>query len=215
MRVLLKWLVWWLLLLAVILFLVTLPQLVLILSSHPQIFDDINSLPSARHGVVFGAKVSDDKQLSDVSRERAEAAVMLFKNHKVEQLFVSGDNRHNTEAEVIAKYIMDRGVPEKAVTIDTNDTCRHLHDAALDDVILITQKFHLPRALKMCQNQISAVTGLNINNLDLLAVRGDSQWQILKVRTSRFFRESILTWAYITGFYDWYSDEAEEIEKAL
>lgn len=201
--------------LAISLFL--LPQLGLMFMYRNSIYTTVDSLPVKEYGVLFGARVYGENQLSDAAKERADATVLLFKNHKINRIFVSGANRANAEAENLAKYLMSQGVPEDNIVIDklgidTNDTCRHLQDKNITNAILITQAFHLPRALAMCHKKDTDFVGVEVNQLGLLSDRGGNLWQIAQIRVTRFFRESLLTWSYLLGIYDWYSHEAETLE---
>ena len=182
-----------------------------------RIHTNLNGIPPREYAVVFGARVSQDGTLSDVARERVAAAVLLHRQGKVRKLFISGDNRHHQEVEAIARHAIDHGIPEGDLImdhlgIDTNDTCRHFK-AVSQEATLITQSFHLPRALFMCeQSQVQGV-GLAANELGLLASRGDNFVQVYGIRVSRFLRESLLTWLFIVGLYDHVSNEAELMQQ--
>lgn len=191
------------------------PQIVLILRFANDIHTNFESIPTHEYGIVFGARVNKDTQLSDAARERIEAAVLLYKQGKIKKLFISGDNRNNAEADAIAHYAVQRGVPEADILIDrfgidTNDTCRHF--AAIgNEAIIITQGFHLPRTLLMCERSRIQSTGLAVENLGILQSRGDNWFKIYQIRIFRFFREAFLTWLYLLGLYDFNSNEAEKL----
>lgn len=199
--------------------LVILPQIILISYFLPITFSSVETLPTKEYGVLFGARVYGENRLTDAARERADAAVVLYNEKKIQNVFVSGDNANDQEAENLAKYLIANGVPEDVIIIDklgldTHDTCRHLEDYKISEATLITQSFHLPRALLFCSGKVSSLAGIRANELGLLENRGSSTQQILYVRTIRFFRESLLTWSYLLGIYDRYSNEAE-IEEQL
>lgn len=193
-----------------------LPQIFLTLHFKNKIYSNLSDIPQKDFAIVFGAAVQPDFSLSDVARERIAAAVLLYRHGKVKKLFISGDNRHHREVESIARFAVEQGVPEKDLMldrlgIDTGDSCRNFKSVN-DEAILVTQRFHLPRSLLMCeQNQIQ-VTGLAANELELLESRGDNFVHIYSIRVFRFLRESLLTWAYITGLYNHLSSEAEVIK---
>ena len=202
----------------VLLFFIALPQLILILSTKPQIYAATGDIPAKEFGVLFGARVYEDEGLSDVVKERADATVLLYRQKKIKKIFVSGDNRHNQEADNIAEYLVSQGIHSNIIWIDqygidTHDTCKHLEKNGITDVMLITQNFHLPRAMQMCSNNVESLVGIQVNELGLLTERGSNNFVIYKTRIARFFREAILTWSYLIGVYDWYSNEAEELIK--
>jgi len=112
-----------------------------------------------RVAVVFGARVYPDGRLSPMLRDRVETAVQLYHAGKVDRLLLSGDNRFSNYDEPgrMAEYAVERGVPEAAIQTDyggrrTYDTCYRAKDIfGLQSAILVTQRFHLPRALYTCR----------------------------------------------------------------
>ena len=181
-----------------------------------EIHFQIVTLTSAKYGIVFGARVFPDQSLSAVTQERAGAAILLYQNAVIENVFVSADNRHHFEADAIALYLEEHGIPHEAIMIDrigidTGDTCRHFAELHSNG-ILLTQEFHLPRAMFLCRQDGATATGLAVNHLDLLQSRGSTALQIYATRLERNVREAIILWAVILGVYDKYSNEAEVME---
>jgi SanA protein len=207
----------WVLLFAILLIALFVPQIWLKLKYRSSIYGQIDAIPAREFGVIFGAWVRQDHSLSDVTRERVEAGVRLYKAGKVKKLFLSGDNRSNQQAESMAKYAVQNRVDPKDIIIDklgidTNDTCKHFAKIAAR-AILVTQGYHLLRAMLMCERSNIAVTGLAAEKLNILSRRGRSLFQIYAVRTFRSARESALTWLFLSGVYDRLSTEAETLEK--
>lgn len=166
--------------------------------------------------MVFGAWVREDRSLSDVTRERVEAGVRLYKSGKVKKLFLSGDNRSNQQAEAMAAYAIRKGVDPNDIVIDqlgidTHDTCRHFAEVG-KEAVLVTQGYHLPRAMLMCKTDKIRAAGLAADKLGILSRRGNSPLQIYAVRTWRSTREAALTWLFLLGIYDRLSTEAETLE---
>ncbi len=203
--------------LIVVVLLVLLPQVALIIRYNDDIYGQLDTVPERGYAVVFGAYVFEDQTLSDVAWERIEAAVRLYRQRKVEKLFISGDNDSNQQAEAMAQYARGRGIPDwdilvDGLGIDTHDTCRHFARFA-GEGILVTQAYHLPRAMWMCEQEGVNVIGVAANRLGLLPVRGEHRLAVYGVRIQRFLRESALTWAFALGIYDRISCEAERLEK--
>jgi len=154
MRMFLRILLW--LLLAGILVL-TLPRLVTGLYAHPRAYgaDDV---PVRRVAIVFGAGLWRDGSPTPVLRDRVEMAARLYFAGKVERLLFSGDNRfiEYNEPAAMRAYALELGVPEEAIVLDyagrrTYDTCYRARDIfRVDEATLVTQSFHLPRALYLC-----------------------------------------------------------------
>lgn len=192
------------------------PQLLLVARYSGRTYTHVEHAPPTTYAVVFGAYVHADGTLSDVALERTEAAVRLYHREQVERLFVSGTGRSNDQAQAMARYARERGVPAEDILvdglgIDTHDTCRHF--AALGAPgVLVSQGYHLPRAMTMCERDGAAVIGLAANHLDILPSRGSHRVAIYATRAQRFAREALLTWSYLLGIYDRVSREAEELE---
>lgn len=117
--------------------------------------NNLEDIPERKVAVVLGALVHPDGRLSSVLQERVDTAVELYRNGKVEKLLMSGDNRTRRYNEVNAMrdYAVQQGVPTNDVvrdfagfrTYDSMYRAKELWD--LDEFIIVSQRFHLPRAL--------------------------------------------------------------------
>ena len=121
--------------------------------------ENLNEVPARRLALVFGAGYWPSGALSDVLRDRLDAAIELYEAGLVEKLLFSGDNRvedYNEPARM-QQYALAQGVPEEDIVLDfagrrTYDTCYRARDIFMvDDLILVTQRYHLPRALATCR----------------------------------------------------------------
>ena len=130
-------------------------------------------VPARRAAIVFGAGLWRDGSATPILRDRVNAAADLYFSGKVEKLLLSGDNRFldYNEPGAMRAYALSLGVPEDAIVLDyagrrTYDTCyRAKAIFGLNEAILVTQKFHLPRALYTC-NQLG---------LDSVGIAADRQ----------------------------------------
>jgi SanA protein len=126
-----------------------------------------------RVAIVFGARIYADGRLSPMLRDRVERAVQLYEEGKVDKLLLSGDNRtaDYDEPGRMMDYALSRGVPAEDMQPDyagrrTFDTCYRAREIfGLDSAVLVTQEFHLPRALFTC-NQLG---------MDVVGVAADLQ----------------------------------------
>jgi SanA protein len=109
--------------------------------------------------LVFGAGYWADGTPSDVMKDRVEAAVDLYRSGKVRLVLFSGDNRfadYNEPAKM-REYALSLGLPAEAIVLDyagrrTYDSCYRARDIfGLTEALLVTQRYHLPRALYTCQ----------------------------------------------------------------
>lgn len=114
-----------------------------------------------RVAIVFGAGLWRDGTPGLVLRDRVETAADLYFAGKVEKLLMSGDNRfvYYNEPEAMRQYALKLGVPDEAIVLDyagrrTYDTCYRAGAIfGVGEAILVTQRFHLARALYTC-NQL-------------------------------------------------------------
>ncbi len=117
--------------------------------------------PEMPVAIVFGAGLSRDGTPSPVLRDRVETAAALYFQGKVKKLLMSGDNRFvdYNEPGAMRQYALDLGVPAEDIVLDyagrrTYDTCYRARAIfGVTEAILVTQPFHLPRALYLC-NQL-------------------------------------------------------------
>ena len=111
--------------------------------------------------IVFGAGYWPGGRPSNALADRLETAIELHQAGKVNKLLLTGDNRFEdyNEPAVMAAYLQARGIPAEDLVLDyagrrTYDSCyRASAIFGLERAILVTQQFHLPRALFTC-NQV-------------------------------------------------------------
>jgi vancomycin permeability regulator SanA len=148
-----------------------LPRVITTLYAWNRIFDAASS-PTDRVAIVFGAGLKRDGSPAAVLRDRVETAARLYFSGKVEKLLMSGDNsvvQHN-EPEAMRQYALSLGVPDEAIVLDyagrrTYDTCyRAKAIFGVNSAILVTQKFHMPRALYLCNSLCIRAVGVVANN---------------------------------------------------
>ena len=114
--------------------------------------------PSAKVAIVFGAGLQRDGRPTLVLRDRVAAATDLYFAGKVEKILMSGDNRfvEYNEPGAMQEYAVELGVPAEDIILDfagrrTYDTCyRAKAIFGVQEALLVTQKFHLPRAIFTC-----------------------------------------------------------------
>jgi SanA protein len=118
--------------------------------------------------IVFGAGYTPDGHLSDALADRMETAIELYVEGKVNKLLLTGDNRfaHYNEPAAMARYARARGVPPEDLVLDyagrrTYDSCYRAEAIfGLKEAVLVTQAFHLPRALYTCDRLGLEVVGV-------------------------------------------------------
>jgi len=159
----------------------------------------VEDVSSERIAIVFGAGLRRDGSPTAVLRDRVQTAVQLYRDGKVEKLLMSGDNRFEdyNEPAAMRQHALSLGVPDEAIVLDyagrrTYDTCyRARHIFGIESAILVTQKFHMSRALFTCNALGVKAVGVGANNYYYLK-RSRLYWNI---------REQFAT---VTAFWDVY-----------
>lgn len=135
------------------------PRLAILLYANPRTYTP-QTAPKARVAIVFGAGLQRDGSASLVLRDRVSTAAELYFAGKVEKLLMSGDNRfiNYNEPKAMYDYAILLGVPQEDIVLDyagrrTYDTCYRARDIfQVNEVVLVTQAFHLPRAIFTCNS---------------------------------------------------------------
>jgi vancomycin permeability regulator SanA len=115
----------------------------------------LSAAPEAPVVLVFGAGLAPGGVPSPVLAQRLDTAIALWKGGKAQAVLVSGDNsdRFHDETRAMRRYVLQHGLPEQAVLGDdsglsTYDSCvRAFTVFKVRKALLVTQRFHLPRAL--------------------------------------------------------------------
>lgn len=118
--------------------------------------------------MILGASVKRDGTPSDALRDRLEVGKRLYQDGRVSKLLVTGDDGkfHINEVSVMKRVLMEQGVPPADVLIDghgyrTYESCaRAARVFGIQRAIVVTQRFHLPRALYLCSHLGIEVQGV-------------------------------------------------------
>jgi len=120
----------------------------------------LEQAPSEEVAIVFGGGVYSDGRPSRALANRLETALWLYRRGRVQRLLLSGSGHyagHRDEVAAMADYLKRRGVPEDAFMLDpagvrTYATCRRAREVfGLEKALLVTHRYHLPRALVLCR----------------------------------------------------------------
>ncbi len=147
------------------------PRIVTSFFSWSHVFN-VATTPSAPVAIIFGAGLTRSGEPTAILKDRVETGAQLYFAGKVQKLLMSGDNRflNYNEPEAMRQYAMSLGVPSVDIVLDyagrrTYDTCYRARAIfGLDSVLLVTQGFHLPRALFLCNAVGLQAVGVEANN---------------------------------------------------
>jgi SanA protein len=146
--------------------------------SNNKIYRSANDVPSEnRIAIVLGAGVKEGGKLTDALFDRVTTAVELYKAGKVKKLLMSGDNPTQAydEPTAMKAEAVRQGVPENDVVLDfagrrTYDTCYRAKEIfEIKKAVIVTQEFHLPRSIYLCQNMEIDSIGIVANRRNYLA----------------------------------------------
>jgi SanA protein len=146
-------------------------RLIVINYSSSRIFNQ-DEVSAHRVAIVFGAGLLRDGTPTAILRDRVKTAADLYQAGKVEKILMSGDNRvvNYNEPAAMLDYAVQLGVPPEVIVLDyagrrTYDTCyRARHIFGLESAILVTQAFHMPRAVYSCNQLGLNSVGVIANN---------------------------------------------------
>lgn len=141
-------------------------------STREFIYDDVEKLPEAQVAVVLGAAILKSGDLSPVLRHRADTAILIYNAGKVEKILVTGDNSSLSHNEVnpVRKYLIKAGIPEEDIFLDhagfdTYSSMYRARDIFLTETsIVVTQGFHLPRAIYISRSLGVVTFGMKADN---------------------------------------------------
>jgi SanA protein len=152
----------------------------------------IADVPHAQAAIVPGALVKPDGQMSQMLADRVHEAAALWRAGKVDRVLVSGD--HHTwaydEPDTMRKALVRDGVPPGAVFEDhagfdtwaTMERARGIFDVR--SAVVVTQGFHMPRALYLADAAGIDASGLtsDLHSYGVQGVKSDVREVLSRVK---------------------------------
>ena len=140
---------------AALFFLSILINFYVIYSTSDGVFESVEAVPQKDFCLVLGAN-----PYSEACQNRLSAAKELFDSGKVKHIIVSGDNhrREYNEPQEMFNYLVELGVPANKITLDfagfrtLDSVYRAKHVFDVNNVIIVTQPFHMNRALYLASS---------------------------------------------------------------
>ncbi len=134
-------------------------------------------VPRTEVAVVFGAGLWGGEP-SPYLAHRLDAAAELYRAGRIEVVLVTGDNSREEydEPDAMRAYLVRHGVPDRRIVsdyagFDTWDSCvRAKKIFGVDRAVLISQGFHVRRAVALCQAAGVVSYGVGV------ADRHDATW---------------------------------------
>jgi len=132
------------------------------------IYSDVSKIPAKKAGLLLGTtKYLKGGKINYFYKYRIDSAVKLFKAGKIKAIVVSGDNgtKHYDEPTAMHDDLVARGIPSKYITLDyagfrtLDSIVRAEAIFDLKDYIIISQGFHLERAIYIAHAKNQKVLG--------------------------------------------------------
>jgi SanA protein len=136
--------------------------------AQSKLYDDVNKIPAKDVALLLGtSKYMKTGKKNYFYTYRIRAAVELWKANKIKAIVVSGDNatKHYDETTTMYEDLIKAGIPAKYITKDyagfrtLDSVVRAKTIFGLKDYIIISQKFHLERALYIAKAKGQKVIG--------------------------------------------------------
>ncbi len=164
------------------------------------------NVPQAPVALVLGAGLNRDGTPGVVLRDRVNTAAELYFSGKVDLLLMSGDNTtpYYNEPGAMQQYALSLGVREEDIVLDyagrrTYDSCYRAREIfSLEKLVVVTQAYHLPRALFLC----------HALDIESYGVTADEANYIRSRYTFWWFREIL---ASINAYWDIFISPPEPI----
>jgi vancomycin permeability regulator SanA len=182
--------------------------LVVLLATAPTLWErwvaapvlrDAATVPDTPVALVFGARVDGDAPTAFLA-SRLDQAVRLLHAGKVRRILVSGNNDGHgyDEPGVMRAYLLAHGVPAARITVDeagftTWDTCVRARQVfGVHRATLITQTFHVARAVTLCR--AAGVTGYGVGVDSASVGLGSTVWGYFR----EYFAADKALWTVLT-----------------
>lgn len=137
--------------------------------SEENILYDLESMPKVDAIVVLGAGLRSDGTPSDMLSDRLSTAIELYKTGISDKIILSGDcsGADYDEVGAMYSYCVEKGIPEDSLVRDNEgfSTYESIYNVIerldCNHFIVVTQKYHLYRAVYIAQNMGADVIGVN------------------------------------------------------
>ncbi|MCD7840055.1 MAG: YdcF family protein [Erysipelotrichaceae bacterium] len=129
----------------------------------------INDNATADAILVLGCGTKDGKP-SLMLQDRLDKAIELYENNQASTIILSGDPSDN-EVEIMKTYMIDQGMSKDVLILDNEgySTYQSLYNVKniydFDNIIVVTQQYHLYRALYIGISLDMDVNGVSTQNV--------------------------------------------------
>ena len=150
--------------------------------------------------LILGAKVDSSGNMSPALLGRMEESLALYQLGKSQTILISGDgeNQQRNEIAVMKSWLLEQGVPEEDILADDHglntyaSLYRAKHVYQLETLLVVTQNYHLGRALYLGQQLGLSCEGVGTPNSVLKAQLPQNLLRESLARVKAFFNAEVL-----------------------
>lgn len=148
----------------------------------------LSKIPFSEYTLVLGAGLDKNGSPSDILADRVKTAVSLINNNKTKILFLSGSGKSQISCEPDAMRMLANsyGINNAQIQLDylgysTFHSCQNISNLSRNsEVTIVTQMFHLPRALWLAQCMGISAIGTPANQYKFSCIN-TTYWYIREI----------------------------------
>ncbi len=142
-------------------------NLLIFVQARDYMYSNADLIPASYTALVPGASVFSSGKPSAVLADRLDKAIELWEHKKIKRFLLSGDHAklHYDEVNNMKAYLVERGIPDSVIFTDHagfdtyNSMVRAKDIFGVDSLIVVTQEFHLRRAIYIARHKGLVVNG--------------------------------------------------------
>lgn len=150
--------------------------------------------------LILGAKVDSSGNMSPALLGRMKESLALYQLGKSQTILISGDgeNQQRNEIAAMKSWLLEQGVPEEDILADDHglntyaSLYRAKHVYQLETLLVVTQDYHLGRALYLGQQLGLSCEGVGTPNSVLKAQLPQNLLRESLARVKAFFNAEVL-----------------------
>ncbi len=146
----------------------------IVVKTRDRIFSNLNDIPMVEAVIVPGASVFRSGKLSTVLKQRMDAAIQFLAIHKGIKLILSGHaipHGYN-ETGPMLEFARRNAVPLENIIVDEKGRSTYVtllncrRNYSFRKILIVSQDYHLPRALFIAQSLGFQSSGLVVAEMD-------------------------------------------------
>jgi SanA protein len=142
--------------------------------SKRYIYTRIEEVPACYTAIVLGALVSNTGYPSKFLKDRMDVAIELYTGKKIKRFLLSGDHGRKNYDEVnsMKNYLLEKGINTEDIFLDhagfdTYSTIVRAKEVfGVEKAIIVTQEFHLSRAVYIARSKGIEAYGIKADRQD-------------------------------------------------